>query len=158
MSFVGLNVIQAINTQHGTGEEIDTTWTPEWNSVSDGRSGSFIPENGVLRFPLQPGARYTSQFEIVRPRQGAFRSKVTLNATVAGWEEIAVPAGKFRALKVDAPGTYQRVDVSGAGKVRYMVWYVPEVKRWVKWTFENTNFRGEPLLREGEELVAYRLQ
>jgi hypothetical protein len=158
VTFVGLNGIQAVGTAHGTGEEIDTTWTPEWNVVNDRRTGSFIPDNGVLRFPLKVGNTYTSQFEVVRPRQGAFRARNTLTVTVVGWEEVTVPAGKFRALKIDAPGTYQRQDVAGAGKVHYTVWYVPEVKRWVKWQFENTDFRGQPLRREGEELIEYRLQ
>jgi len=77
-----------------------------------------------------------------------------------GWEEITVPAGKFRALKIEAQGSFRRTgDGSGSGTARNVIWYAPEVRRWVKMTREETFLRkrggGD---HSGEELVAYRLQ
>ncbi|HVJ13211.1 MAG TPA: hypothetical protein VNC62_16680, partial [Burkholderiales bacterium] len=71
---------------------------------------------------------------------------------VVGWEEIEVPAGKFRALKVHAEGTYQRLDRPNAGWARNTFWYVPTVKRWVKSLYQ------DPSLEIVEELYFYRVQ
>lgn len=159
VTFVGPKAIEAVSTLPG-GKEIDTTWTPEWNVVTDGRTGSFFPDTGLLKFPLNPGLRYSSQFEVVRPRQARFDSKDNLNVLVVGWEEVSVPAGTFRALKVEATGTYHRVDKAAynTGGLHYVVWYVPELKRWAKFLFESTARRGGPGYRQTEELLSYRVQ
>lgn len=159
VTFVGQDAIQAVSTIRGTGQEIDTTWTPEWNAVNDRLTGSFFPESGLLRFPLKPGRRYTSEYEVARPHtRDSFRAKNTLAVSVVGWQEVTVPAGTFRALKIDAPGTYERLDVRRRGPLRVTLWYAPEVRRWVKRTFENRAPGGRLLRHESQELVEYRLQ
>lgn len=159
VTFVGPKAIEAVSTLPD-GKEIDTTWTPEWNVVTDGRTGSFFPDTGLLRFPLSPGLRYSSHFEVVRPRRDSFDAKDSLNVLVVGWEEVSVPAGTFRALKVEATGTYQRLDKStnNTGGLHYVVWYVPQLKRWAKLVFETTARRGGPGYRQIEELLSYRVQ
>lgn len=159
VTFVGPKAIKAVSTLPG-GKEIDTTWTPEWNVVTDGRSGSFFPDSGLLRFPLKPGLRYNTQYELVRPRRDSFDSKNTLNVRIAGWEELSVPAGTFRALKVEANGTFERADKArdAIGELHYVVWYVPELKRWAKLSFRSTSRRGGPGMRQEEELLSYRVQ
>lgn len=132
VTFVGQDAIQAVSTIRGTDQEIDTTWTAEWNAVNDRLTGSFFPESGLLRFPLKPGRRYTSEYEVARPRtRDSFRAKNTLEVSVVGWQEVTVPAGTFRALKIDAPGTYERLDVRRRGPLHVTLWYAPEVRRWV---------------------------
>jgi hypothetical protein len=157
VTFVGPKAIKAIGAIEPSGRDVDTTWTPDWNVVTDRRSGSYYPDNGLLRFPLAPGAAYSSEFEIVRPRLKAFRVRIRIDVKVIGWEDIRVPAGKFRALKVEAPGTYQRLDIPAAGRVRYDLWYAPKAKRWVKFKFTSTDSHGQPEREETEELLAYRL-
>ena len=142
---------------HRQGQRVDATFTSDWNVVNDPTSGVFLPHNGLLRFPLAQGASWRTQFEVVRPLRGTFRSAVDLAVRVAGWEEVAVPAGRFRALKVEAEGTFQRTDKAGAGHMRFVLWYAPAVKRWVKRTFESGNRRGHPLANEVDELVSHRL-
>jgi len=156
VTFVGKDVIQAVNRRGS--QEIDVSYTSEWNVVNDLDGGVWNPHSGMLKFPLQPGASYAAEAEITRPRQGAFRSKMEIPLKVVGWEEIVVPAGKFRALKIDGPGSYQRQDVSGAGQIHFVFWYVPEVKRWAKVTIESTDFRGQPFNRTAEELVEFKVQ
>ena len=51
---------------------------------------------------------------------------------MVGWEDIEVPAGKFRALKVQAEGTFRRSIGPSPDEARNTYWYVPQVKRWVK--------------------------
>jgi hypothetical protein len=158
VSFAGPRVILALVSPRGGREPMDTTWTPEWGDITTGQSVTYKPERELLKFPLQPGATYTSNWEVVQPKLGQFRVKMTVNARVAGWEEVSVPAGKFRALRIDASGTYQRQDVIGGGEARFQLWYVPEVQRWVKWSYKSTNFRGEPWDDVVDELVSYRLE
>ncbi len=157
-TFVGAHAISAVSTLKGSRAEIDTIWTPEWNAVTDQRGGAFLPNSGWLRFPLVPGARYKSQFDLRRPRDGFFAS-LKIDVAVVGWEEVQVPAGTFRALKVDASGPVEAVDnFGGGGTAHYVIWYVPEVRRWVKWTFDAMNPRGQTQRHDSEELVGYHLE
>jgi hypothetical protein len=159
VTFVGQDAIYAVSTIRGTGEEIDTTWTAEWNAVNDRLTGSFYPDSGVLRFPLKAGLHYTSQYEVARPRRReSFRAKNTLEVSVVRWEDLTVPAGTFHALKIDARGTYERFDRRLRGPLHIVVWYAPEVRRWVKWVFENDSPRGRVLRHESQELLEYHLQ
>ncbi len=67
-------------------------------------------------------------------------------------EEVTVPAGKFRALRVESEGPFQRIDTAISGTAKETAWYAPEVKRYVKWTF---NGRGQWW---GLELLEYKVQ
>jgi len=159
VTFVGPTAIKAVSTM-ANGEEIDTTWTPEWNVVTDGRAGSFYPDTGLLKFPLQPGATYSTKYEVVRPRQGQFDSKLAVNMKVVGWQQITVKAGTFRALKLEGTGTYERVDKvkGGAGTIHYSIWYVPEIQRWAKFDFETKDQSGKVNQAQSEELLSFKLQ
>ena len=77
--------------------------------------------------------------------------------TVVGWEDVQVPAGRFHALKVVSEGSVQRSDRPRPGDVSETVWYVPEVRRFVKWIFESRNRMG-PVQSWEFELTAYLLQ
>ena len=48
-----------------------------------------------------------------------------------GWEDVEVPAGKFRALKIEHNGTYK--GSCGTGVKQHWYWHVPAVKRHVKY-------------------------
>jgi hypothetical protein len=114
VTFVGPKAIKAIGAIEPSGRDVDTTWTPDWNVVTDRRSGSYYPDNGLLRFPLAPGAAYSSEFEIVRPRLKAFRVRIRIDVKVIGWEDIRVPAGKakrwvkFKFTSTDSHGQPER--------------------------------------------------
>lgn len=157
-TFVGAKAIAAVSTLKGSGQEIDTTWTPEWNAVTDQRGGAYLPNSGWLRFPLVPGATYNARFEVRRPRDGFFAS-MKIDVAVVGWEDVHVPAGTFRAMKIDARGPVEAIDnFGGGGTAHYVIWYVPEVRRWVKWTFEAMNPRQQTVRHDSEELVDYHLE
>ena len=161
--FSGRGVIQVVNTQGDHDKEVDVTFTSEWNGVSmQGRV--FYPHTGLLKFPLQVGASYKSVYEVVQTKSRA-SSKDEKEVKVVGWENITVPAGKFRALKIVAEGTFRRLDSPNSGSSRNVIWYVPEVKRWVKMISEirpigqgrgrGGGSRGEHV---GEELVDFNVQ
>ena len=156
VTFANERAIQTTN-HSGRKEQVDATWTAEWNAVSSAGDSIFEPHSGLLKFPLQAGATYKVVYDMKRPQKGAFQVKHDRTARVVGWEEVEVSAGKFRALKIEIEGTYQRVDKSISGTAKTVIWYVPEVKRWVKWASENKASRG---LLNGFvlELVEYKVQ
>ena len=59
----------------------------------------------------------------------------TSTAQIQGWEQVTVPAGTFRALRVEMAGNrgldfFTRDAV--AGRFKLTVWYAPEVRRFVR--------------------------
>lgn len=155
--FAERGVIQVVSTQRGKEGEVDTTYTSEWNAVTiPGRV--FNPHTGWFRFPLRVGATYNVAFEVILPKKGA-NSRNERQVRVVGWEEVVVPAGKFRALKVISEGHYQRLDNTFlSGTSRNVISYVPEIRRWAKITRENRPMGRGMGEHSGEELLDYRLQ
>ncbi len=152
VTFVDARVIHTILARQGMRSESDATFTPEWSGVVSIDEGVMHVEAGLLQFPLLVGRSYKAAWEMRRPRRGDFHVRHERTVKVVGWEEIEVPAGKFRALKVEAEGTYRRLDKQAGDWARNTIWYVPQVRRWVKNVYKDA--QGEI----GEELVFYRLQ
>ena len=152
VSFVDARAIHTVVERQGGRRESDATWTPEWNGVVQVDEGVIELEQGMLQFPLSPGKQYPAAWEIRRPRAGAFHVRHERKVTVVGWEDIEVPAGKFRALKVQADGHFRRIDKLGSDEARNTYWYVPQVKRWVKHVYQDAR------LEVTEELYFYRVQ
>ena len=151
VSFADAKVILVVSTRKGDGKEFDSTWTSEWNAVSSYTGVMYRPPTGILRFPLRVGDKYPIKFEQLRPRVSTVMSLATGTATVVGWELVEVPAGKFRAMKVETEWTNQPFDGSRAFQQQATFWYVPEVRRWVKLQAVNPN------RRLSEELLEYKL-
>ena len=157
-TFSDRGAIHGVYTYSGGRRETDADWTDEWNQVSRSDGGVFNGDSGLFRFPFQVGKEYKVSYDLMLPRRGAFRVFHQRLVKVVGWEEIAVPAGKFKALRIDANGTYQRQDRSLTGDVTVSYWYVPHVKRWVKVTFQDRNSL-DGLTEDGaEELLTFRAQ
>ena len=67
--------------------------------------------------------------------------------------------GEIRALKVEAKGSFQRLDANIRGWQRFVLWYVPEVKRPVKATIESGTTSPAVLdLNRMTELVEFKGQ
>jgi hypothetical protein len=154
--FAERGVIQVVGTGKGSDREIDTTYTAEWNAVST-RNRIFVPHTGWFRFPLRVGSVHEAVFDSRMPKKGDAHSRQQRTVRVLGWEDVVVPAGRYRALKIESAGQYQRLDKPVAGRARNLVWYAPEVKRWVKLELEITTDRGL-VEHSGEELVGFALQ
>jgi hypothetical protein len=79
---------------------------------------------------------------------------------VEGWEEVTVPAGTFKALKVSALTWYRRVDSGGSGSGRIVLkyWYAPEVKRVVRNETLDTGNNNVVYQDTTIELVSYKVQ
>jgi len=81
---------------------------------------------------------------------------------VVGWESVTVPAGTFRALRVEIEG-HRGKDPDPfwwpkqAARFQHTVWYAPEAKRYVKshhlaWSMTSAQFADEAV-----ELLEFRL-
>jgi hypothetical protein len=136
--------------------DTDATWTSSWGPITSLDGAVFQGDSGGFRFPLKPGDTYPANFEIRRPREGTFHVRHQRVVSVKGWEDVEVAAGKFRALRVELEGSLERIDRVGPATTRWVIWYVPGVKRWVKLTFQVFN----PRLWQhtGEELVSFDLK
>jgi len=151
VSFVDAKVILVVTTSKTDGKEADSSWTPEWNSVTSHGGLMFRPNSGLFRFPLRIGDKHQVKYEMLRPRVNTAESSTTGSVTVVGWETIEVPAGKFRAIKLELESIVQPSDGLRAYQRQVTFWYVPDVRRWVK-------FQGStPKNRFSEELLTYKL-
>ena len=71
-----------------------------------------------------------------------------LDVTMKGEEDITVPAGKFRARHIEIRGASQTMGIQGGGsqshggsgilRVNVDIWYVPGIKRFVKYVGDST--------------------
>jgi hypothetical protein len=151
VSFVDDKLILAVFTRKSDGKEFDSSWTPEWNAVTSHAGLMFRPNTGMFRFPLHIGDKHEVKFELLQPRVNTVESSTTGTGTVLGWDTVEVPAGKFRAMKVEVDTMVQPSDGSRASQRLVTFWYVPDVRRWVKVQVVT------PKGRSGEELLEYKL-
>jgi S1-C subfamily serine protease len=69
------------------------------------------------------------------PIGGAGLAPWIYRALVQDWEQLTVPAGTFRVLRVEVNGDRERpafTNVNNIGRFRITAWYAPEVKRYVR--------------------------
>jgi hypothetical protein len=152
VSFVDARAIHAVIERQGGKREGDAMWTPEWNVVVAPDEGVVEVDKGMFQFPLAPGQQYPAAWEMRRPRAGAFHVRHERKVSVLGWEDVEVPAGRFRALKIQADGYFTRVDKTASDEARNTFWYVPHIKRWVKSVYQDA------AIQVVEELYFYRVQ
>ena len=76
-----------------------------------------------IKFPAKPGLTFTYKVESVR------RWVFEIEVKAAAWEEIEVPAGKFRALRMESCWTNTTTGWYGCDMKH---WYAPEAKTFIK--------------------------
>ena len=151
VGFAGPKGIVVVTSDLARKSESDASYTAEWNAVVAPNGESYTPDAQTFRFPLAVGAEWPSVFEMRRPHARGFGMRFKRTAKVIGWEEIEVPAGRYRALRVRVEGPWERVDVQVSGRSTTTMWYAPAVKRWVKYEYRDTDTGSH----FGEELVRF---
>ena len=163
--------IHTLNWAPHASEPTDAFYTPEWNMVSGPGGDVYEPHSGWLAFPLKVGTTYRVAYELQRRNEqiitppgysgaSALRDAHEGLATVVGWEDVEVPAGTFRALRIVIETKFVR---HGVGKpsdpmpATMTLWYSPRVKRWVRASYEEriTDRRLGAPANWGLELVEY---
>lgn len=151
VSFIDDKVILTISTRKNDGKEIDAAWTSEWNAVTSYTGRMARPHVGIFRFPLRVGESFEAKSEWLDPRNKGAEGISTGTVRIVGWETVEVPAGKFRAMKIESEFLVRSPD-GRSSQFKIVYWYVPEVRRWVK-----LNVVGSQGGTVGEELLAYKL-
>jgi len=85
----------------------------------------------ILNFPFVIGKKWNDEFTRMSP-DGFHDSTIAETIKVLGWEEVVVPAGKFKAIKLEYLGNHSIMGVPGLGESTAWYWYSPEVKYFVK--------------------------
>jgi hypothetical protein len=138
ITFVGADTVLMTSTNLLDKTETDSHWTAEWNARALSSGEVFDQPRRLFRFPLRAGDTFETSWQREATRGSPLRFRLQATVNYLGWEEVTVPIGKFRAFKVEAKGTAERLDARGSFSFTYTYWYVPEVERWVKYVFEDS--------------------
>lgn len=138
---------------HGTENGEPLTLSAELNVVDSRRQTESNPR--LLSFPLEVGRRwkYTSHW-LFKPKSS--RGSLSVDVTVAGYEPIDVPAGRFEAFKLVAIGELGGSSPSNtfyAGQTTTTYWYAPAARAIVK-SINHNPYQGTTTV----ELVSFKLQ
>lgn len=126
-----------VDSRSGDGKIFDALTFASPGLMSSGMlnpraSGRLEPALQLLPFPLEEGRRWRQSVKRVDPVQGQPR-QVTVYGKVEGWENVKVPAGEFRALKIVRELYLGDHDAfRGQTRLTEHEWYVPDLKHWVK--------------------------
>lgn len=151
VTFVTDKLILVVSALKSDGREYDSSYTSEWNTVTYVARNLYRPHSGLFRFPLRIGEKREVKYELLLPQSTTVESTSTGTITVVGWETVEVPAGRFRAIKIEMDSTVQPANNSASFSRRLTSWYVPDVRRWVK-------LQGAtPRASFSEELLEYKL-
>lgn len=120
---------------------------------------SLIVEGQEVKFdfPLEVGKTWKYDYK-TRRNDGKGFITYSAEAKVDSWEDVEVPAGKFKALKVTHSIFYSNVNSSGTTTNRQLLktyWYSPQVKREVKYEYVDRHAAGD---RTRTELVEYEVK
>ncbi len=141
--------------------------------------------NRPLNFPLETGKTWQVQYTEFNPNKLYRSESWDSHYKVVGYETVEVPAGKFKACKIEAEGTWtaeiepSRTAVSIAqshadsataisqinktraatttGRTYKAFWYVPEIKALVKTVEEYYSSNNVRTARYTEELESFKL-
>jgi hypothetical protein len=180
----GEDLLAAVKPVGSPRPAVESMFKPDWAKFR-GVNGVETVTNRPLAFPLALGKTWTVSYIENNPNPQHVREAFDIVYKVAGWEDVATPAGTFKTLRVEGKGTWiadiqQRIQtnavvakqgeavaqssqnvVQGAqratGRVYHVVWYAPEVKRWVKSRDETFDSSGQASEREESELTAFHL-
>jgi hypothetical protein len=187
-----LNVTRVTGTSiYYTLKESGSTQTPT-ELFSSNDWGLFKNLNGKetltqrpLEFPLSTGKTWKVEYTEQHPNKRHKFEKWEVTYKVIGYETVEVPAGKFKAMKIEAEGNWSaelepmqtvvqtaqsernetaastKVDkvtsTQTTGRIYKAFWYVPEVKRWVKSVEEYYSSGGVRDSSYASELESFKL-
>ena len=125
-----------------------------WNSIGL----EFAPYLGAFVVLAQLG----SQSGFPTPDMDSQWTQWHSKASVLGQESVSVPAGTFNAFKVEVSstrtqtGSFTQAQIEPV-RVRYLVWYAPQVKRYVRMQRIIKSADGTESENDVFELVAHRM-
>lgn len=146
--------VRTLKSNYTRTVEYDGQWRLLAARLPNGATTTFAPPLPYLQFPMSPGQRW--QARVVETKTDGTQRVHEVRAAVEGWESVAVPAGKFEALRI-----VLNDDVSEGGVLvsqgQDVSWYVPEVRRSVKSEETSLTPNTGERRRRTIELVEYAL-
>lgn len=121
-------------TSDGTETAVYDKATRNWIATLRGGNERFAasPDDGTFSWPLWVGKSWMASYTYDDRERGRSFSPVQAWWTVAAYENVTVPAGTFKAFRLEsAPGTNNAT--------RIVFWYAPDLKLTVKHVFERTS-------------------
>lgn len=133
-------------------------------------------------FPMEPGKKWTLEFTQLNPNAQHSSETIHCDYVVTGWEDVDVPAGHFKALKVECDGRWTAIVAAAVtsgsqalatadgvatvaqshrtvphnveGRLYDAYWYVPSQKYFVKEEEDSYNTQGVRTEHITQELVS----
>jgi serine/threonine-protein kinase len=150
-------------------ESLGATGAPGSASVVDARESRFAVRtlargDSFLEFApylLAQAARELPPLSSASNYPADHHGPWTITGRSLDWEQVVVPAGTYRALRIELSGSRVLPGVvpSQAGNLSarftYTAWYSPDVKRYVKARHQLWNGRNMPFGDEHVELLEY---
>ena len=177
-------MLVATQRQGATQAPVEQLVGLDWSRVAD-ISGKQQVVNQPMNFPLTPGKKWRVEFTVANPSNQHSSETIHDDYVVVGWEDVQIPGGTFKALKIECEGTWTavlapsvstdthaRLSANGAtnvmqsnvthpgtvgGRSYKAYWYVPEQKRFVKSVEESYDSRGTRVRRSTMELQSSKL-
>lgn len=119
--------------------------------LSDRAAGVLDPGLDLRPFPLSEGQSWSQRVTRI-DKQFRDRRAVRVDGKVLGWETVRVPAGEFKALKIERQMALGDADPFRQETLRTETeWYVPELKAAVK-------LHVREFYRGGQSVVPARFQ
>src|ERR1039457_1937421 len=156
----------------------------DW-SVFKNINGEEVIVSRPFKFPLDQGKTWEIDYTEDHPSKERKNQRIHLVYRVVGWEDLEVPAGKFKAMKIEAEGNWKaeiepsvgatastKAGPSGSttivqtnkalpksvtGRIYKAFWYEPSVKRFVKIIEEDFNVQGARNGRFTMELESFKV-
>lgn len=121
---------------------------------------TFSPPTPWYVFPMRPGN--VSDIRTVQTSTDADgRIRTTdsqVRLTVIGEEEVEVPAGKIRAVRVERVANWKQRDSDNGGVRTQTYWYSGQVKRLVQLEDRNVTLKGKTVLHERHALASHNVK
>ena len=142
----GKITVAARNVKSKTGKARTLQFTSEGNILSsrnpDGSGFDYAPPLQYFSFPLYPGKRWQQTSRETNIQTGTVREH-TLSATVGDWEEVTVPAGTFRALKITLHTELREPSTGETSTGTDISWYTPDIRRSIRSDMISRDFQGK---------------
>jgi hypothetical protein len=117
----------------------------------------YTPSSQMYVFPLNPGSAFTLKAVENVKQNVTFDLEVKI--AIGGEEEVAAPAGRFRAIRIDREVKWvQREKPEYAGVNTWVYWYSGAAKRFVVATQSNVTTKGKQLQLDRWELESYKVR
>jgi len=116
----------------------------------------FVPALTLYRFPLDAGNNWVDSIEAIDPATGR-KTLVKIFAKAISWDDVTVPAGKFRALKVRRLIAPEDGDATRSPTTVTLIdWYAPQVSGTVRricdWEYHDLRQPSTEQLTRGSRL------